>query len=86
MNLINQSNQKNSRSIEKCHGDAENAGGTRNAKGAGNANDGRRDRDRGWLPGLLAGAIFLWIGGIRGELAVIWQKAVMICMECIGIG
>ena len=22
----------------------------------------------------------------RGELAAIWQKAVMICMECIGIG
>lgn len=40
----------------------------------------------GWLPGLLAGAAFLYIGAVRGELAVIWQKAVMICMECIGIG
>ncbi len=46
----------------------------------------RQHGSRGWLFGLLVGAAFLCIGGIRGELAVIWQKAVMICMECIGIG
>lgn len=40
----------------------------------------------GWLFGLLAGAVFFGIGAARGELAAIWQKAVMICMECIGIG
>lgn len=43
-------------------------------------------RSRGWMLGLLAGAAFFCIGAARGELAVIWQKAVMICMECIGIG
>ena len=47
---------------------------------------GRERHDRRWLFGLLAGAVFLGIGAARGELAVIWQKAVMICMECIGIG
>lgn len=41
---------------------------------------------RTWLLGLAAAAVFLGIGAARGELAVIWQKAVMICMECIGIG
>nr|WP_300817593.1 CD1871A family CXXC motif-containing protein [uncultured Acetatifactor sp.] len=35
---------------------------------------------------MLAGAVFFGIGAARGELAAIWQKAVMICMECIGIG
>ncbi len=40
----------------------------------------------GWLFGLLAGVVFFGIGAARGELAAIWQKAVMICMECIGIG
>ena len=41
---------------------------------------------RAWLWGALAGALFLGIGGLQGQLAVIWQKAVMICLECIGIG
>ena len=39
-------------------------------------------RRHGWL----AGALFLGIGAASGDLAVIWRKAVMICMECIGIG
>ena len=39
-----------------------------------------------WLLGLAAAAIFFSMGTARGELALIWQKAVMICMECIGIG
>lgn len=48
---------------------------------------GREKRSgHGWLFGLLAGAVFFGIGAARGELAAIWQKAVMICMECIGIG
>lgn len=40
----------------------------------------------GWLAGVLAGGLFLGIGAVSGDLAVIWRKAVMICMECIGIG
>lgn len=40
----------------------------------------------GWLWGLLIGLGLLGLGCAQGQLAVIWQKAVMICMECIGIG
>jgi len=39
-----------------------------------------------WLLGVLVGALLLGVGAAQGQLAVIWQKAVMICMECIGIG
>lgn len=39
-----------------------------------------------WIWGVLAGAVFLVIGIVQGQFAVIWQKAVMICLECIGIG
>lgn len=39
-----------------------------------------------WLWGVLTGILFLGIGILRGQFAVIWKKAVMICMECIGIG
>lgn len=39
-----------------------------------------------WLWGMLLGVLFLCIGGAQDQFAVIWKKAVMICMECIGIG
>lgn len=39
-----------------------------------------------WLYGLLAGAFCFLMGLIQGQFPVIWQKAVMICLECIGIG
>lgn len=39
-----------------------------------------------WLWGILAGIAFLGIGVAEGQFAVIWRKATMICMECIGIG
>lgn len=38
------------------------------------------------LGGILAGILFLGIGIVSDEFTVIWRKAVMICMECIGIG
>ena len=41
---------------------------------------------KAWVCGTLAGFLFLGIGVVRNDFAVIWQKAVMICMECIGIG
>ena len=41
---------------------------------------------RAWLLGVLIGALFLGIGAAQGQFAVIWKKAVMICLECIGIG
>lgn len=41
---------------------------------------------RAWVWGVLAGGILLGIGAVQGQLSVIWQKAAMICLECIGIG
>lgn len=55
-------------------------------KERGHAGGGRHPGGYGWLLGLLAGTAFFGIGMARGELQTIWQKAVMICMECIGIG
>ncbi|HPF18510.1 MAG: CD1871A family CXXC motif-containing protein [Bacillota bacterium] len=33
-----------------------------------------------------AGILFLGIGAFRGEIVVVLQKAVIICLECVGIG
>jgi hypothetical protein len=39
----------------------------------------------GWV--LLAlGIVFIFIGIFRGEPGLILQKAIRICLECIGIG
>lgn len=35
---------------------------------------------------LIASALLLFIGIHRGEAAIVWNKAVNICMECIGLG
>ncbi len=32
------------------------------------------------------GLTFIVIGAVRGEAGAVMQKAVMICMECIGLG
>lgn len=40
----------------------------------------------GWLWGVLAGLLFLVLGALQGQFSVIYKKAVMICLECIGIG
>ena len=43
------------------------------------------DRWGAWL--LLAlGIVFIFIGVFRGEPGMILQKAIRICLECIGIG
>lgn len=39
-----------------------------------------------WLFGVLAGILCMVIGLAQGDFTTIWQKAVMICLECIGIG
>ena len=35
---------------------------------------------------LLTGVVFLAVGIWRGEPAIVLDKAVALCMECIGIG
>lgn len=39
-----------------------------------------------WAAGALTGVVLLGIGAVQGQFDVIWKKAVMICLECIGIG
>ena len=39
-----------------------------------------------WLLGLVIGVLFLLLGFEEGQLQDIYKKAVMICLECIGIG
>lgn len=39
-----------------------------------------------WLWGVAAGVLCIALGIMQGQFAVIWRKAVMICLECIGIG
>ena len=45
-----------------------------------------KNKKYGWLYGTVLGILFLGVGALQGHLADMWQKAVMICMECIGIG
>ena len=35
---------------------------------------------------IAAGVAFIAIGDVRGEANAVMQKAIMICMECIGLG
>lgn len=35
---------------------------------------------------LILGLVFMGIGVFRGEVQVIFVKAIAICLECIGIG
>ena len=46
----------------------------------------QRRKEYAWAAGVLAGALLLVAGAAQGQLAVVWKKAVMICLECIGIG
>ncbi len=46
----------------------------------------KNSRRYAWFAGTLLGIAFLGIGAMQGQLDVIFKKAVMICLECIGIG
>lgn len=46
----------------------------------------KNSRQYAWLGGALLGILCLGMGVIGNQFSVIWKKAVMICMECIGIG
>lgn len=46
----------------------------------------RKISRRAWLLGVLAGGLLLGVGAGLGQLDVVRTKAVMICLECIGIG
>lgn len=39
-----------------------------------------------WMIGLGIGVFFLLVGFREGQLEEMYRKAVMICLECIGIG
>lgn len=39
-----------------------------------------------WISGLVVGLVFLGIGAANQQLTDMYRKAVMICLECIGIG
>ena len=39
-----------------------------------------------WSIGVGLGVIFLVLGAFSDQFAEIYRKAVMICLECIGIG
>ncbi len=43
-------------------------------------------RRRAWLIIALAGALCIGLGIARGEVSVVFLKAINICLECIGVG
>ena len=40
----------------------------------------------GWLRGFCLGVLFLTLGAYYNQFTDIFRKAIMICLECIGIG
>lgn len=46
----------------------------------------RTKADKLWIPLSLLGALMIALGALRGEVAVVLNKAIKICLECIGVG
>lgn len=57
-------------------------------KSSNHANDGANKKRwfPAWTVGVLIGACFLVAGARNEQFADIYRKAIMICLECIGIG
>lgn len=47
---------------------------------------GRRTKNLAAAGVLVLGAVFIVLGIMRGEQRIVLQKAIRICLECIGIG
>ncbi len=45
-----------------------------------------RCRKHLWILGTAAGTALILAGCFMDQFSVIWRKAVLICLECIGIG
>lgn len=45
-----------------------------------------RRKIRLWMVGVVIGIVFLVIGFQKEQFSALHQKAIMICLECIGIG
>lgn len=39
-----------------------------------------------WMVVSIAGVVLMGFGIARGEVATVLKKAILICLECIGIG
>lgn len=46
----------------------------------------KRLKEWAWLPLLAGGVLCLMIGILRSEHLTVLEKAIRICLECIGIG
>lgn len=44
-----------------------------------------KTKKKSWLV-LALSLVFIVLGASRGELVTVFQKAIRICLECIGIG
>lgn len=49
-------------------------------------NDNPRKKLSLWIVGVGIGALFLLLGAFDHQFTDIYRKAIMICLECIGIG
>ena len=49
-------------------------------------NNNKKNKIPSWAIGVCGGVICFLLGALYGQFGDIFRKAVMICLECIGIG